>query len=217
MTHKLRPFVVRQQYLMRVPLATADEKGYAGGSTTARRRSEDSSAASLPTVGPGCSEAPPSVAPRRGSTQERFCMKRASRAGSQPLEVPDGRDVFLLLWPRRSQKDRRGMPHHKYRGSRAREGNSDLPDDDSRPVGIDRLARGGGLYPRGDGKYRSLLAAGLQSPGRPIRAAGRECAAHQDRPRTQNRCQRCRLDCGVAPPWPATGQCYSLQTTTAVT
>src|SRR4029434_2829936 len=61
-------------------------------------------AISLSTVGPGCSEAPPSVAPRRGSTQERFCMKRASRAGSQPLEVPDGRDLFLLLWPRRPKK-----------------------------------------------------------------------------------------------------------------
>src|SRR5262245_8735475 len=121
---------VRQQYLMRVPLATADEKGYAGGSTTARRRSEDSSAASLPTVGPGCSEAPPSVAPHRGSTQQRFCMKRASRAGSQPLEVPHGRDVSLLLWPRRTQKDRRGVPPHEYRGTGAREGGADLPHDD---------------------------------------------------------------------------------------
>src|ERR1044072_149905 len=65
---------------MRVPLATADEKGYDGGSTIARRRPEDSRATSLPTVGPGCSEAPPSVAPLSGSTQERFCMKRASRA-----------------------------------------------------------------------------------------------------------------------------------------
>ena len=75
-TDTFRHFGVRQQYVMRVPLATADEKGYAGGSTTARRRSEDSSAISLPTVGPGCSEAPPSVAPHRGSTQQRFCMKR---------------------------------------------------------------------------------------------------------------------------------------------
>src|SRR2546423_6156749 len=153
---------------MRVPLATADEKGYDGGSTTARRRSEDSSATSLPTVGPGCSEAPPSVAPRRGSTQERFCMKRASRAGSQPLEVPDGRDLFLLLWPRRPQKDRRGMPHHKYGGARACKGDSDLPDDDGRPVGLGRLAPGCRVYPRGDGKYRGLLAAGLQSPGRSV-------------------------------------------------
>src|SRR5215510_4034888 len=130
MTHKLRPFVVRQQYLMRVPLATAHEKSYDRSSTTARRRSEDSSVASLPTVKPGCSEAPPSVAPPCGSTQQRFCMKRASRAGAQPLEVPDGRDLSPLLWPRRPQKDRRGLPHHKYRGLRAREGDSNLPHDD---------------------------------------------------------------------------------------
>ena len=65
-----------------VPLATAHEKGYDGSLTTARRRPMDSSATSLPTVGPGCSEAPPSVAPLEGSTQERFCMKRVSRAGS---------------------------------------------------------------------------------------------------------------------------------------
>src|SRR5688572_28517341 len=45
---KFRYLGVGQQYLMRVPLATADEKGYDGGSTTACRRSEDSSAASLP-------------------------------------------------------------------------------------------------------------------------------------------------------------------------
>src|SRR5215217_2801196 len=121
---------------MRVPLATADEKGYVGGQTTARRRSRDSRATSLPTVGPGCSEAPPSVAPPCGSTQQRFCMKRASRAGSQPLEVPDGRDVSLLLWPRRPQKDCRGMSHYEYRGTRAREGNPHLPHDDGRLVGV---------------------------------------------------------------------------------
>src|SRR5215471_10159457 len=86
---------VGQQYVMRVPLATADEKGYDGGLTTARRRSNDSSATSLPTVGPGCSEAPPSVTPHRGSTQQRFCMKRASRAGSNPW-----RCLMDVLYPR---------------------------------------------------------------------------------------------------------------------
>ena len=90
---------LNQQYLMRVPLATADEKGDDGGSTTARRRSHDSSAISLPTVGSGCSEAPPSVAPRRGSTQQRCCIKRASRAGSHHREVEDGRAVSPMLWP----------------------------------------------------------------------------------------------------------------------
>jgi hypothetical protein len=111
--HQFHYLRVGQQYVMRVPLATAHEKGYAGGSPPARRRSSDSSAASLPTVGPGCSEAPPSVAPPRGSTQQRCCMKRASRAGPQPLEVPDGRDVSPLLWPRRPPKDGRGVPHHE--------------------------------------------------------------------------------------------------------
>src|SRR5215213_2832285 len=115
---------------MRVPLATADEKGYVGGQTTARRRSRDSSATSLPTVGPGCSEAPPSVAPRRGSTQQRFCMKRASRVWSQRMEADDGRGVYALLWARHSQKDRGGLPHHEYRGARACEDDSDLPHDD---------------------------------------------------------------------------------------
>src|SRR5262249_46299373 len=105
-THQFRYVGVGQQYVMRVPLATAHEKGYDGGVTTARRRPMDSSATSLPTVGPGGSEAPPSVAPLGGSTQERCCMKRASRASSQPLEVHDGRDLSAVLWPRRAQKDR---------------------------------------------------------------------------------------------------------------
>src|ERR671932_2184601 len=121
---------------MRVPLATADEKGYAGGSTTARRRPSDSRAASLPTVGPGCSEAPPSVAPLCGSTQERLYIKRASRARSSHMEVPDGRAVSLLLWPRRPQKDRRGVPHYEYRGPRASEGNPHLPHHDGRFIGV---------------------------------------------------------------------------------
>jgi hypothetical protein len=42
---------LRRQYVMRVPLATADEKGYDSSSTTARRRSIDSRAISLPTGG----------------------------------------------------------------------------------------------------------------------------------------------------------------------
>src|SRR5262249_31034945 len=147
-----------------VPLATAHEKGYDGGSTTARRRSEDSRAISLPTGGPGCSEAPPSVAPRRGSTQQRCCMKRVSRAGSHPLEVPDGRDVSPLLWPRRPQKDGRGVPHYEYGGTRACARGADLPHDDGRPVSNGRLAPGGGVDPRGDGKHGGLLAPSLQSP-----------------------------------------------------
>ena len=42
--------------------------GYAGRQTAARRRSKDARAASLPTVGRGGAEAPPSVAPLCGST-----------------------------------------------------------------------------------------------------------------------------------------------------
>src|SRR5262245_13766538 len=150
---------VRQQYLMRVPLATADEKGYAGGSTTARRRSKDSSAASLPTVGPGCSEAPPSVAPRRGSTQERFCMKRASRAGSSLLEVSDGRALSSLLWPRRAQKNCGRLLYSQYQGAEARERDPDLSDDDHRPVGLGRLASGARVHPCGHGKHRCIHAS----------------------------------------------------------
>src|SRR5215471_18301530 len=152
---------VGQQYVMRVPLATAHEKGYDGGQTTARRRSSDSSATSLPTVGPGCSEAPPSVAPRRGSTQERFCMKRASRAGPSPLEVSDGRDLSSLLWPRRAQKNRGRLWYSQYQGAEARERDPDLSDDDHRPVGLGRLAPGARVLPCGHGKHRRLLASGL--------------------------------------------------------
>src|SRR5215471_929275 len=130
--HHLWHFWVDQQYVMRVPLATAHEKGYDGGSTTARRRSRDSSAISLPTVGPGCSEAPPSVAPPGGSTQQRFSMKRTSRAGSQHLEVHDGCDLAAVLWPRCPQKDRHSVPHHEYGGSRTHEGEPDLQYDDGR-------------------------------------------------------------------------------------
>src|SRR5919109_2673756 len=125
---------------MRVPLATAHEKGYDGGSTTACRRSIDSSAISLPTVGSGCSEAPPSVAPPCGSTQQRFCMERTSRAGSQHLEVHDGRDLSAVLWPRCPQKDHRSVPHYEYGGSGAQEGEPDLRYADGRPVGVGRLA-----------------------------------------------------------------------------
>jgi hypothetical protein len=121
---------------MRVPLATADEKGYEGGSTTARRRSIESRATSLPTVGPGCSEAPPSGAPHRGSTQERCCMKRVSRAGSSRMEVHDGRGVYPLRWTRRAHQDRRSVPHHEYGGSGARAGDPDLRHEDRRPVAV---------------------------------------------------------------------------------
>src|SRR6266702_1685591 len=44
-------------------------------------------------------------------------MKRASRAWSQRMEVHDGRDLSPVLWPRRPQKDRHGVPHHEYRGT----------------------------------------------------------------------------------------------------
>src|SRR4029450_39443 len=93
-----------------------------------------------------------------GSTQERFCMKRASRAWSQPLEVHDGCDISSVLWPRRPQKDRGSVPHHEDGGSGACEGDPDLRYDDRRPVSVGRLAPGGGLYPRGHGKHRGLLA-----------------------------------------------------------
>jgi hypothetical protein len=45
------------------PLATAHEKGDDGASPTVCSRSEDSRAIRLPTVGPGGSEVPPTVAP----------------------------------------------------------------------------------------------------------------------------------------------------------
>ena len=64
---------------------------------------------------------------------------------------------------------------------------------------------------------RRVLASGLQSPRRPVRTARGECAAHQGRARPQNRCQRCRLDCRAAAPWPAAGELYPFQTPTAVT
>src|SRR5215471_6736609 len=150
---------IGHQYVMRVPLATAHEKGYDGGSTTARRRPSDSRATSLPTGGPGCSEAPPSVAPHRGSTQERCCMKRASRAGSSLLEVSDGRALSSLLWPRRAQKNRGRLLYSQYQGAKARERDPDLSDDDHRPVGLGRLAPGARVLPCGHGKHRRLYAS----------------------------------------------------------
>jgi hypothetical protein len=88
-------------------------------------------------------------------------MKRVSRAASQPLEVQDGRDLSPVLWPRCPQKDRGGMPHYEYGGHGACEGDPDLHDDDHRPLSVGQLAPAGGLYPRGHGINRCVLASGL--------------------------------------------------------
>jgi hypothetical protein len=105
-------------------------------------------------------------------------MKRASRAGSSPLEVSDGRAVSSLLWPRRAQKNCDRLLSSQYRGAEARERDPDLSDDDHRPVSLGRLAPGERVHPCGHGIDGCVLAPGLQSPGRSVRIPRGEGAAH---------------------------------------
>src|SRR5688572_14160070 len=58
-------------------------------------RSSESRAISLSTGGAGCSEAPPSVAPVWGSTQQRLCINRAPHT-----LVPTRRCPMEVLAPR---------------------------------------------------------------------------------------------------------------------
>src|SRR4030088_2036348 len=52
------------------------------------------------------------------------------------------------------------------------------------------------LQPRGDGGHRGLLDAGVEDSGRrKLRPDRRQCGAHQERSRPQDRSERCDVDC----------------------
>jgi len=79
---------------MKIPLATANEKGYVGCQTAPRRRSKEFRAVSLLTGGPGCSEAPPSVAQVRTTPVLKPTVPRPSREGT--LRLPPS-PILLCL------------------------------------------------------------------------------------------------------------------------
>src|SRR5215510_2596881 len=56
------------------------------------------------------------------------------------------------------------------------------------------------LHACGHGEHRSLLEAGLCPSGRSLSDGGGQRATRQESPRSQDRCQRCRVDRGSALP-----------------
>src|ERR1700704_3461721 len=68
--------------------------------------------------------------------------------------------------------------------------------DDGRLADFVGVVGGMSLQPRGDGGYRGLLDAGVEDSGRrKLRPDRRQCGAHQERSRPQDRSERCDVDC----------------------